>query len=83
MLAYVQKLRLANERRCKFGSQCKVHINWIPTSPPLQLSCIWDKVILGNISKSLFGVYLNIYTTFLIRRKTFYSKYSRGLSARP
>lgn len=83
MMNYVQRLRLAIEKRGQFGSQCKININWKPQNNPQQLSCVWDKVILGGIPKSKFGLYVNIYGNFLVQRKIYYTKKSKGLSARP
>ena len=83
MINYVQKLRIAIEKRGRLGTQCKVNINWTPQTKPQQLSCVWDKVILGGISNSIFGLYVNIYGKFLTQRKLYYSKRAKNLSARP
>jgi len=83
MMLYSQRLRNAIEKRGRIGSQCKVNINWRPKKTPQQLSCIWDKFILGSIPKSKFGLYINIYGGYLVRRKSYYIKMNKGLSARP
>ena len=79
MLAYIQQLRLANQKRLKGGPRCKVNITWTPTNTPIQLSCVWDPVIMGKLPSSTFMTYLNLYLKNVVQWRMYYNKRSRGL----